>query len=56
MLNECQNFSDADEQCSLQDIVNLMNATQQYMDTIPWVERYAWFGAMVNLQGVNQVS
>ncbi|KAI0334701.1 glycoside hydrolase [Cubamyces sp. BRFM 1775] len=50
----CENFSDADEQCSLQDIVNLMNVTQQFMDETSWVERYAWFGAMVNLQGVNQ--
>ncbi|KAI0356575.1 glycoside hydrolase [Trametes cingulata] len=50
----CQNFNDADEQCSLQDIVDLMNATQSFMDNTPWVERYAWFGAMRDLQGVNQ--
>ncbi|KAI0650065.1 hypothetical protein C8Q79DRAFT_1108573 [Trametes meyenii] len=50
----CHNFNDANEQCSLQDIVNLMNVTQQFMDNTDWVERYAWFGAMVNLQGVNQ--
>ena len=32
-----------------------MNATQQFMDHTDWVERYAWFGAFKNLQGVNQV-
>ena len=32
-----------------------MNATQEFMDGTEWVERYAWFGAMENLQGVNQV-
>ncbi|EMD41160.1 hypothetical protein CERSUDRAFT_131750 [Gelatoporia subvermispora B] len=50
----CQNFNQAAEQCSAQDIVNFMNATQEFMDQTPWVERYAWFGAMENLQGVNQ--
>ncbi|OCH93544.1 hypothetical protein OBBRIDRAFT_724588 [Obba rivulosa] len=50
----CQNFNQANSQCSLQDIVNFMNATQDFMDNTPWVERYAWFGAMENLQGVNQ--
>lgn len=32
-----------------------MNATQTFLDNTDWVERYAWFGAMENLQGVNQV-
>ncbi|KAI0637870.1 glycosyl hydrolase catalytic core-domain-containing protein [Trametes polyzona] len=50
----CQNFNHADQQCSLQDIVNFMNATQAFMDSTDWIERYAWFGAMRNLQGVNQ--
>lgn len=26
------------------------------MDSTPWVERYAWFGVMENLEGVNSVS
>jgi hypothetical protein len=26
------------------------------MDQAPFVERYAWFGAMKNMQGVNPVS
>lgn len=50
----CQNFNVADEQCSLENIVDFMNATQGFMDNTEWVERYAWFGAMENLQGVNQ--
>lgn len=25
------------------------------MDATDWVERYAWFGAMKNMQGVNEV-
>lgn len=32
-----------------------MNATQAFMDATDWVERYAWFGAMEHLQGVNAV-
>ncbi|KAI0347295.1 glycoside hydrolase [Trametopsis cervina] len=51
----CQNFNKADDQCSPQDIVNFMNATQEFMDNTEWVERYAWFGAFMDLQGVNQV-
>lgn len=35
--------------------MGFMNATQSFMDSTDWVERYAWFGAMENLQGVNQV-
>ena len=51
----CQNFNVADEQCSLQNIIDFMNATQAFMDATNWVERYAWFGAMERLQGVNAV-
>ncbi|KAH9921276.1 glycosyl hydrolase catalytic core-domain-containing protein [Amylocystis lapponica] len=50
----CQNYNAANEQCSLQNVVDFMNATQAYMDITTWVERYAWFGAMENMQGVNQ--
>jgi Glycosyl hydrolase catalytic core len=35
--------------------VLFLNQTQSFMDNAPWVERYAWFGAMKNLNGVNQV-
>ncbi|EGO26014.1 hypothetical protein SERLADRAFT_466941 [Serpula lacrymans var. lacrymans S7.9] len=50
----CQNFNDVNAQCSYEDIVAFMNATQGFMDASEFVERYAWFGAMKNLQGVNQ--
>lgn len=33
-----------------------MNATQSFMDNTEWVERYSWFGAMKEMQGVNEVS
>ncbi|KAL6306686.1 glycosyl hydrolase catalytic core-domain-containing protein [Sparassis latifolia] len=49
----CQNYNQADNQCSLQDIVTFMDATQAFMDDMQWVERYAWFGAIENMQGVN---
>ena len=32
-----------------------MNKTQTFMDGADFVERYAWFGAMRDMQGVNQV-
>lgn len=32
-----------------------MNATQSFMNETDWVERYAWFGAMKDMQGVNEV-
>lgn len=50
-----QNFNVVDEQCSLQNVIDFMNATQAFMDATDWVERYAWFGAMQHLQGVNSV-
>jgi len=50
----CQNYNEVNEQCSPQDVIDFMNATQGFMDATDWVERYAWFGAMENLQGVNQ--
>ena len=49
-----KNFNVPDQQCSLQDIVGFMNATQSFMDDTEWVERYSWFGAMEDLSGVNQ--
>ncbi|KAL1722008.1 glycosyl hydrolase catalytic core-domain-containing protein [Schizophyllum commune] len=48
----CQNFNSG-AQCSYADIVTFMNATQSWMDETDWIERYAWFGAMRDLQGVN---
>ena len=31
-----------------------MNQTQTFMDGTDYVERYAWFGAFKDLQGVNE--
>lgn len=52
----CQNFNNASAQCSESDVVQFMNQTQGFMDELSYVERYAWYGAMENLQGVNPVS
>jgi hypothetical protein len=51
----CQNYNNASAQCSESDIVRFLNQTQDFMDKSLFVERYAWFGAMENLQGVNPV-
>jgi len=50
-----QNFVEAGKQCSQQDVIDFMNATQSFMDKTEWVERYSWFGAMKEMQGVNEV-
>ncbi|KAF9268715.1 hypothetical protein L218DRAFT_977190 [Marasmius fiardii PR-910] len=49
----CQNFNQANKQCSRDDIALFLNKTQSFMDQTEWVERYAWFGSMRDLQGVN---
>ena len=51
-----QNYNNPQEQCSQQDVINFLNVTQSFMDKTNWVERYAWFGAMKDMQGVNEVS
>jgi hypothetical protein len=51
----CQNYNNVNAQCSDSDIVEFLNKTQSFMDQAPFVERYAWFGAMENMQGVNPV-
>ncbi|KAL7422801.1 hypothetical protein Q5752_002097 [Cryptotrichosporon argae] len=40
-------------QATYSEIVDIMNATMAYMDAQDWVERYFWFGAMYDMQGVN---
>lgn len=50
-----QNYNNPGDQCDQQDVVDFMNATQSFMDETEWVERYAWFGAMKDMSGVNQV-
>lgn len=51
----CQNYNDANAQCSASDVVRFLNQTQGFMDQSPYVERYAWYGAMENLYGINPV-
>ncbi|KAF9073614.1 glycosyl hydrolase catalytic core-domain-containing protein [Rhodocollybia butyracea] len=48
----CQNYNGG-PQCSYDDTVLFLNTTQSYMDSSDFVERYSYFGAMQNLQGVN---
>ncbi|KAI0698125.1 glycosyl hydrolase catalytic core-domain-containing protein [Cytidiella melzeri] len=48
----CQNFNGG-AQCSDEAIKEFMNQTESFMDATDFVERYAWFGAFRNLQGVN---
>ena len=52
----CQNYNNANAQCSDQAISEFMNQTQMFMDQSSFVERYAWFGAMEQMQGVNSAS
>jgi len=49
----CQNNNNINAQCSGPAISEFMKQTQGFMDRSPFVERYAWFGAMEKLQGVN---
>ena len=49
----CHNFVNGREQCGEDEVYTFMNKTQSFMDETEWVERYAWFGAMTDLQGVN---
>ncbi|KAJ3510135.1 hypothetical protein NLJ89_g4849 [Agrocybe chaxingu] len=49
----CHNFVDLNAQCSDEEIVGFMNVTQSFMDNAEFVERYAWFGAMKDMNNVN---
>lgn len=42
-------------QCTDDQIAQFLHDTQSWMDSTSFVERYAWFGAMENMQGVTQV-
>ncbi|KAJ6551420.1 glycosyl hydrolase catalytic core-domain-containing protein [Mycena capillaripes] len=48
----CQNFNNG-PQCTQPEVAELLNQTQAFMDAQDWVERYAWFGVMRDLGGVN---
>ena len=48
----CQNFNGG-AQCSASDVKTFLETTTAWLDQQWYVERYAWFGAMRNMQGVN---
>ncbi|KAL5531485.1 hypothetical protein ACEPAG_4362 [Sanghuangporus baumii] len=45
------NFN-GDDQPSFEEVVAFLNQTQGFMDATDWIERYAWFGVMENMQDV----
>ncbi|EJD07367.1 glycoside hydrolase [Fomitiporia mediterranea MF3/22] len=47
-----QNFNNG-PQPSSSDVFSFLNQTQSFMDATEWVERYAWYGVMENLNGVD---
>ncbi|KAF5331943.1 hypothetical protein D9611_008976 [Ephemerocybe angulata] len=52
----CHNFVDSSSPCTSSNITDFLAKTQGFMDDTPWVERYSYFGAMKDLQGVNPVN
>ncbi|KAJ8518600.1 hypothetical protein ONZ45_g4354 [Pleurotus djamor] len=52
----CHNFVDLNVQCSSDDVAAFLHETQSFMDNATFVERYAWFGAMRDMQDVNQAN
>ncbi|KAJ7772714.1 glycosyl hydrolase catalytic core-domain-containing protein [Mycena maculata] len=48
----CENFNGG-PQCSNSAVVEFLNSTQSFMDAQDWVERYAWYGVLRNLGGIN---
>jgi hypothetical protein len=48
----CQNFNKG-PQCTAPEVAEFLNQTQAFMDAQDWVERYAWYGVMRDLGGVN---
>ncbi|KAJ6587210.1 glycosyl hydrolase catalytic core-domain-containing protein [Mycena vulgaris] len=48
----CQNFNNG-PQCTAPETAEFLNQSQAFMDAQDWVERYAWYGVMRDLGGVN---
>ncbi|KAF8201155.1 glycosyl hydrolase catalytic core-domain-containing protein [Mycena galopus ATCC 62051] len=48
----CQNFNGG-PQCTAAQVSEFLAQTQAFMDAQDWVERYAWFGVLRDLEGVN---
>jgi hypothetical protein len=53
----CQNMQGPQNQCSMSDVTEFMQETQEFMNQMEWVERYAWYGAKTaaDMHGVNIV-
>ncbi|KJA27610.1 glycoside hydrolase family 128 protein [Hypholoma sublateritium FD-334 SS-4] len=49
----CQDYVNVTHVCSADEISAFMNVTQAYLDSVSYVERYAWFGAQKNLSIVD---
>ncbi|KAJ7882232.1 glycoside hydrolase [Mycena olivaceomarginata] len=51
----CQNMQGPQNQCSMSDVTEFMQETQEFMNQMEWVERYAWYGAKTaaDMHGVN---
>src|SRR5690606_20973542 len=52
----CHDFVDPSPsaQCTSEQVAEFLERTQGFMDETEWVEKYAWFGAMRDLQGVDE--
>ena len=44
----CQDFTPKNKQCTQAEVKAYMNTTQTFMESAPWLERYSWFGALVD--------
>ncbi|KAG8966754.1 hypothetical protein FRC03_011395 [Tulasnella sp. 419] len=42
----CQEFGINETQCTSDEAVKFMETTQAWLDSAPYIKRYAWFGAM----------
>ncbi|EEB96869.1 hypothetical protein MPER_03917, partial [Moniliophthora perniciosa FA553] len=51
----CQNFNGG-AQCSFQQIEDFMSKAVGFMESTDWVHQYCWFGAMHDMQNVNNLN
>jgi len=52
----CQNFNDANAQCSAQEVDDFMTTAIDFMESTSWITAYFAFGVMQNMQGVNTLN
>ncbi|KAJ7836158.1 hypothetical protein B0H14DRAFT_3705523 [Mycena olivaceomarginata] len=57
LVNYHENMQGPQNQCSMSDVTEFMRETQEFMNQMEWVERYAWYGAKTaaDMHGVNIV-